>query len=117
MMKITDVLREELMILSPEATTKEAILDEMAKKLYDTGAIDDYDTFRQAIAKREESASTGIGDGVAMPHTKHETVKETSVVFAKHQDGIDFDSMDGKPARSEERRVGKECRSRRDGGR
>src|SRR5690625_18152 len=98
MMKITDVLREELMILSPEATTKEAILDEMTKKLFDTGAIDDYETFRQAIAKREESASTGIGDGVAMPHAKNEAVKETSVVFAKHQEGIDFDSMDGEPA-------------------
>lgn len=95
---MTDVMREELMILSPEATTKEAILDEMTRKLVETGAVDDYDTFRQAIAEREKSMSTGLGDGIAMPHAKNQAVKKTSVVFAKHQTGIDFDSLDGKPA-------------------
>lgn len=98
-MKMTDVLREELMILSPEATTKEAILDEMVRKLVDTGAVDDFDTFREAIAEREKSMSTGLGDGIAMPHAKNKAVKQTSVVFAKHPTGIDFDSLDGQPAR------------------
>ncbi|GAA4077242.1 fructose-specific PTS transporter subunit EIIC [Amphibacillus indicireducens] len=98
-MKMTDVMREELMILSPESTTKEDILNEMTRRLVETGAVDDYDTFRQAISEREKSMSTGLGDGIAMPHAKNQAVKKTSVVFAKHQTGIDFDSLDGKPAR------------------
>lgn len=98
-MKMNDVMREELMILTTESTTKAEILDEMTRKLVETGAVDDYDIFRQAISEREKSMSTGIGDGIAMPHAKNKVVQKTSVVFAKHPTGIDFDSMDGQPAR------------------
>lgn len=98
-MKMTDVMRGELMLLPAQATTKEDILDEMVNKLVETGAVDDYETFRQGIADREESMSTGLGDGVAMPHAKNSAVQETSVVFAKQPAGIDFDSLDGQPAR------------------
>lgn len=98
-MKMTDIMRKELMILPAQATTKEEILDEMVHKLVETGAVNDYNVFRQAIAEREESASTGIGEGIAMPHAKNTAVNETSVVFAKQPAGIDFDSMDRQPAR------------------
>src|SRR5699024_3630502 len=98
-MKITDVLRQELMLLPAQTTTKEAILDEMAQKLVDTGAVDDFDTFRKGIAEREESMSTGLVDGIAMPHAKNTAVKKTSVVFAKQPAGVDFDSLDGQPAK------------------
>lgn len=98
-MKMTDIMREELMLLPAQATTKEEILDEMTRKLVETGAVDDFDMFRQAIAAREESASTGIGEGIAMPHAKNAAVKETSVVFAKQPAGVDYDSLDGQPAR------------------
>lgn len=98
-MKMTDIMREELMLLPAQATTKEEILDEMTRKLVETGAVDDFDMFRQAIAAREESASTGIGEGIAMPHAKNAAVKETSVVFAKQPTGVDYDSLDGQPAR------------------
>lgn len=98
-MKMTDIMRTELMILPAQATTKEEILDEMVHKLVETGAVNDYNVFRQAIAERELSASTGIGEGIAMPHAKNTAVTETSVVFAKQPAGVDFDSMDGQPAR------------------
>ena len=98
-MKLTDVIRKELMLLPAQATTKEEILDEMVNKLVETGAVDDYDTFRKGIADREESMSTGLGDGIAMPHAKNSAVQKTSVVFAKQPAGIDFDSLDGQPAR------------------
>ena len=98
-MKMTDVIRKELMLLPAQATTKEEILDEMVNKLVETGAVDDYDTFRKGIADREESMSTGLGDGIAMPHAKNSAVQKTSVVFAKQPAGIDFDSLDGQPAR------------------
>src|SRR5690625_1642432 len=126
-MKMTDVIRQELMLLPAQATTKEQILDEMVQKLVETGAVDDFDAFRKGIAEREESMSTGLGDGIAMPHAKNAAVKKTSVVFAKQPAGVDFDSLDGQPVelifmiaakddanethlRSEERRVGKEYR-------
>ena len=98
-MKMTDIMRKEIMILPAQATTKEEILDEMVHKLVETGAVNDYNVFRQAIAERELSASTGIGEGIAMPHAKNTAVTETSVVFAKQPAGVDFDSMDGQPSR------------------
>ena len=98
-MKMTDVMRGELMLLPAEATTKEEILDEMVNRLVETGAVSDFDTFREGIAKREESMSTGLGDGVAMPHAKNSAVEETSIVFAKKPEGLDFESLDGQPAR------------------
>jgi Phosphotransferase system mannitol/fructose-specific IIA domain (Ntr-type) len=58
-MKMTDVIRKELMLLPAQATTKEEILDEMVNKLVETGAVDDYDTFRKGIADREESNEYG----------------------------------------------------------
>ena len=96
-MKMTDVIRQELMLLPAQATTKEQILDEMVQKLVETGAVDDFDAFRKGIAEREESMSTGLGDGIAMPHAKNAAVKKTSVVFAKQPAGVDFDSLDGQP--------------------
>jgi len=94
-----DVMREELMLLPAQSTTKEEILDEMVNKLVETGAVNDFDTFRKGIADREESMSTGLGDGIAMPHAKNAAVEKTSVVFAKQPAGVDFDSLDGQPAR------------------
>jgi PTS system fructose-specific IIC component len=98
-MKMKDVMREELMLLPAQSTTKEEILDEMVNKLVETGAVNDFDTFRKGIADREESMSTGLGDGIAMPHAKNAAVEKTSVVFAKQPAGVDFDSLDGQPAR------------------
>lgn len=98
-MKMKDVMRQELMLLPAQATTKEAILDEMVNKLVETGAVNDFDTFRQGIADREESMSTGLGEGIAMPHAKNKAVEKTSVVFAKQPAGVDFDSLDGQPAK------------------
>ena len=98
-MKIADVMRKELMLLPAQATNKEDILDEMVQQLVDTGAVNDFDVFRKGIADREESMSTGLGDGIAMPHAKNKAVEETSVVFAKQTAGVDFESLHGQPAR------------------
>lgn len=97
-MKITDVLREELMILDVKANNKADILDEMAQKLVDTGAVTDFESFRADIQAREDKMSTGLGNGIAMPHAKNEAVEKTSVVFAKKPEGLDFESLDGQPA-------------------
>lgn len=98
-MNLTDILRPDLMLLPAKATTKEDILDEMAQQLLDDGAIDDFDEFRGAIADREDQMSTGIGNGIAMPHAKTPSVKKTSVVFAKQPDGVPYDAIDGEDAK------------------
>lgn len=97
-MKITDILREELMILDVKADNKAAILDEMVQKLVDAGAVNDFESFRADIQKREDTMSTGLGNGIAMPHAKNEAVTKTSVVFAKKPEGLNFESLDGQPA-------------------
>src|SRR5699024_3225403 len=86
------------MSLNVKADNKAAILDEMAKKLVDTGAVSDFDSFRSDIQKREDTMSTCLGNGIAMPHAKNEAVTKTSVVFAKKKGGLDFESLDFLPA-------------------
>lgn len=70
----------------------------MTARLYQEGVIDDLDLFRDGINLRESQASTGIGDGIAMPHAKNMAVKRPAVVFATSENGVDYDSLDGQPA-------------------
>ncbi|MBC1493498.1 PTS transporter subunit EIIA [Listeria booriae] len=97
-MKITDILSQETMILSLKAMSKEAAIDEMIAKLVDEGKINDASLFKSEIMKREQESSTGIGDGIAMPHAKTKAVNTPTVVFAKSEAGLDYDSLDGQPA-------------------
>ncbi|MDT0112011.1 fructose-specific PTS transporter subunit EIIC [Listeria booriae] len=97
-MKITDILSQETMILSLKATSKEAAIDEMIAKLADEGKISDVSLFKSEIMKREQESSTGIGDGIAMPHAKTKAVNTPTVVFAKSEAGLDYDSLDGQLA-------------------
>ncbi|MBC2187295.1 PTS fructose transporter subunit IIABC [Listeria booriae] len=97
-MKITDILSQETMILSLKARSKEAAIDEMIAKLADEGKINDVSLFKSEIMKREQESSTGIGDGIAMPHAKTKAVNTPTVVFAKSEAGLDYDSLDGQPA-------------------
>ncbi|TWT10428.1 fructose-specific PTS transporter subunit EIIC [Streptococcus sp. sy004] len=96
-MKIQDLLRKDVMMLDLQATTKEAVIDEMVKDLVDKGYVTDFDTFKAGIVKREEQTSTGLGDGIAMPHSKNAAVKEATVLFAKSAKGVDYEALDGQP--------------------
>lgn len=69
-MKINDLLVKEAMIMDLQATEKKPAIDEMVQKLYDIGRITDLDKFKEGILAREEETSTGLGDGIAMPHAK-----------------------------------------------
>lgn len=97
-MKIKDIMLKELMILPLTADTKQGVIAEMAARLHDEGLIDDLELFREGILNREAQTSTGIGDGIAMPHAKNAAVKRPAVVFAKSETGVDYDSLDGQPA-------------------
>ncbi|MFC3929041.1 PTS fructose transporter subunit IIABC [Streptococcus caprae] len=96
-MKIQDVLNKNVMLLDLQATTKEAAIDEMINSLVANGVVTDFDTFKAGIMNREAQTSTGLGDGIAMPHAKNAAVKEATVLFAKSANGLDYASLDGQP--------------------
>ena len=85
------------MLLDLQATTKEAAIDEMINSLVDNGVVTDFDVFKSGIMAREAQTSTGLGDGIAMPHSKNAAVKEATVLFAKSNKGVDYEPFDGQP--------------------
>ena len=96
-MKIQDVLNKNVMLFDLQATDKEGVINEMVQSLDDNGVGTDFDTFKTGIMNREAQTSTGLGDGIAMPHSKNEAVKEATVLFAKSNKGVDYASLDGQP--------------------
>ena len=89
---VPDAIRAEL-----AAGDKEGVIREMVQALTDAGQIekDEFESIVKAILKREELGSTGIGRGVAVPHTKHPSVDRLVGNVAVSREGVDFDSLDG----------------------
>ena len=96
-MKIQDVLNKNVMLFDLQATDKAGVINEMVQSLVDNGVVTDFDTFKAGIMNREAQTSTGLGDGIAMPHSKNKAVKEATVLFAKSNKGVDYASLDGQP--------------------
>ncbi|HFI0738162.1 TPA: fructose-specific PTS transporter subunit EIIC [Streptococcus suis] len=96
-MKIQDVLRKDVMLLDLQSTSKEAVIDEMITSLVDKGCVTDFEVFKTGILNREAQTTTGLGDGIAMPHAKNDAVKVATVLFAKSNKGVDYASLDGQP--------------------
>ena len=96
-MKIQDLLRKDVMLLDLQATEKTAAIEEMIHSLVEHGYVTDFETFKEGILAREALTSTGLGDGIAMPHSKNAAVKEATVLFAKSNKGVDYESLDGQP--------------------
>lgn len=98
-MRITDLLTKETMILHLQAKTKEEVIDELVAKLQEAGILSDAQAFKEAILAREAQSTTGVGDGIAIPHAKTSAVKKAAVAFGRSKNGIDYDALDGKPSR------------------
>src|SRR5699024_32285 len=96
-MNINDLLVKDVMIMNLKATTKEAAIDEMILSLYDHGRINNVENFKEKILAREAQTSTGLGDGIAMPHAKTTAVNEATVLFAKSNAGVDYAALDDQP--------------------
>lgn len=77
------------------ATNKDAAIDEMTEKLHLAGRLNNFDGFKKAILQRESQSTTGIGEGIAIPHAKTDAVKIPSILFAKSKEGVAFDALDG----------------------
>ncbi|GAE92063.1 PTS system [Gracilibacillus boraciitolerans JCM 21714] len=98
-MKITELLKRDIMLLDVEAQTKDDIIEEMANQLAKRNYLQDKQKFVKAIWDRENQSSTGVGDSVAIPpHAKTNAVATPAIAFARSKPGIDYDSLDGKPA-------------------
>lgn len=96
-MQINDLLVKEAMIMDLQANDKAGVIDEMIQRLYEIGRISDIEIFKEGILEREAQTSTGLGDGIAMPHAKNNAVNEATVLFAKSEAGVDYESLDGQP--------------------
>jgi fructose-specific phosphotransferase system IIA component len=96
-MKFIDFVSRDAVRTNLEVDSKEQVIRSMAESLKDAGKIaeDQLESIVEAILKREELGSTGIGRGVAVPHTKHPSVKELVGTVAVSEDGVDFSSLDG----------------------
>lgn len=97
-MKITDLLGESAVRLDGAAVSKEDVIHKMVELIAATGAVSDTETYRKAVLAREESGSTGMGEGVAIPHAKTSAVTKPALAAMVLPDGVDYDSLDGEPA-------------------
>lgn len=94
-MEIKDLLKRNLMIMELKSTSKMDVIDEIAQKFYDEDIVGSKEEFKEGLIKREEETSTALGEGIAMPHAKVDTVKEPAVLFAKKSEGLDYEALDG----------------------
>ncbi|WP_409176410.1 fructose-specific PTS transporter subunit EIIC [Brevibacillus fortis] len=96
--RIADLLKADTILFPLSASSKEAVLDELIEKLDDAGRLNSKEEMKQAILARESQGSTGIGEGIAIPHAKTAAVKTPSIAFGFSKEGVDFDSLDNQKA-------------------
>lgn len=96
-LEIRDLLKADLMIFNLSANDKKSAIEEIADKFYEKGYVNSREDFKNGLIKREEEGSTALGESVAIPHTKNETVKEPAVLFARKVGGLDYQALDGEP--------------------
>jgi fructose-specific phosphotransferase system IIA component len=98
-MKFADFISQEAILAELEATDKEGVIREIVQALLDAGQVEsgEFEGVVKAILKREELGSTGIGRGVAVPHTKHPSVDQLVGTVAVSKAGVEFASLDGEP--------------------
>lgn len=93
------MLVKDCIKLNLTAKNKIEVIDELVDVLYDAGRLNDKDEFRKTILKREEQSSTGLEEGIAIPHGKSLSVKLPTVAFGLSKEGIDYGSLDGEPSK------------------
>lgn len=97
-MKITDILSSDLIIADLKATTKKGVLEELVSHLADHEAAVNRAELLRVLLEREKLGSTGINDGIAIPHGKLKNIEELLALFARSTAGVDFGALDGKPS-------------------
>ena len=98
-MRITDLLKQESILLGAQPKDKEAAIHELADLMEKGGNLSDKAQYVKDVLAREASGTTGLGDGIATPHAKSAGVRAAGLAAMTVPGGMDFASMDGKPAR------------------
>jgi len=98
-MALVDLISEEVVKVPLTSTDKPGVLRELLQILKDAGMIDDFERVLEAIYKREELGSTGLEEGIAVPHAKTDAVKSLTIAIGISPQGIDFHSLDGKSSK------------------
>lgn len=97
-MKITELLSKDTILLHMEGSQKEEAINQLVNVLYKADKISDCAAFKAEIVKREQLSTTGIGDGIAIPHAKTKAVKKAAIAFGKSVTGFNYEALDGKPS-------------------
>lgn len=96
-MKITDLLDRRAIDINGKASSKEEAIDKMVELMCKSGKIKDRESYKNKVLAREEEGSTGMGEGIAIPHGKCDAVSRPGLAAMVVKDGVDFDSLDGEP--------------------
>lgn len=96
-MRITDLLSKDGIELNVTAKDKNDIINKMTNLMLKTGRITDLNAYKELVLKREEEGSTGVGEGIAIPHGKGDCVTEPGLVAMVVPNGVEYDALDGKP--------------------
>ena len=97
-MKIIDLLDDRSILLDGRVADKKAALDQMVELMDASGKLRDKETYRQGVYAREQEGSTGIGEGIAIPHCKSDAVIKPGLAAMVVKEGVEFESLDGQPA-------------------
>ena len=96
-MNITEMIDEKLVSFAFDAKTKDDVLKGVGKMMYDAGKVNDLNAYMDGIYEREAEFSTGIGNGVAIPHCKRNCVREAAFTLVKLRNSVEWESLDGEP--------------------
>ena len=96
-MRLSEIINRDSIILDLKASDKHEVIEILVNELFELKKISDKETYLHSVLDREKLGTTGIGKGIAIPHGKSDAVHEISVIFARSIDGVDFESLDGKP--------------------
>lgn len=96
-MRITDLLKKESIDLNGVVTTKKETIEKMTLLMEKGGNVKDLEKYRAGVFAREEEGTTGIGEGIAIPHAKTDAVSGPGLAAMIIRDGVDYDSLDGEP--------------------
>jgi len=98
-MELVDLIKENIVKIPLASTSKEDILKELITILKEAGYINDVEETFRDVRKREDQGSTGLENGIAIPHAKTSTVKDMTLALGLKPSGVDFEALDGKPSK------------------
>ena len=96
-MRITELLDKRSIRINGAPKSKNEALDQMVELMAKSGKINDLEAYRQEVYRREEEGTTGVGEGIAIPHGKGAFVDKPGLAAMVVKDGVDYDSLDGEP--------------------